>query len=458
MKYFAFILLALAGFAAAFGNPTSFAAGRSVPRSKLSAYVDEFGKGEEAAKPAKAPSATLSVYDEAAPTLYMSSLVYTITSVLKKSMSGELNLVIPEDFEIENLERFLEESIDLTEYNNGNGMSFSQIDDLIQNNREELLREFGDEDGENVFDQTVIRRIRENLSSEGMTEDPMKKVFLTHHRSVQRDVACVYTVVKDTINKRIIASFRGSISINDWLANVNARLIGMETPDKIRNKMEDELQERLLVHRGFYEYLFDNDKIRGDQRYDSLITDIRNAMNGEEGYSVYVTGHSLGGALATIFSLKLAGAGSSFDDIPRPITCITWAAPFSGTEGYRTAMENLEYEGLIRHIRINNEEDLVPTVPFISFGRKRQMKHTGINLRLKESGFMMEHSSRSNIWTAFRNSIFKPVFSGALAFHGLELHEGRLENIAEDLKGMKLDDLYKDETTVSKEFIEGQIR
>jgi len=454
------------GFAAAFGSPSSFSGhsptavtSSSSSSSKLSAYVDEFGQGEEASNLARAPPVTLSVYDEAAPALYMSTLVYTITSVLKKSMSGELTMDIPEDFGIENLERFLEESIDLTEYNDGNGMSFAQIDTLIQNNEQELFQAFvGDDEGDQVFDQTVIARIREDLSSEGMTEDPMTRVFLTHHRSIQQDVACVYTVVKDTINKRVIASFRGSVTLNDWLANLNALLTEMETPKKIRSKMEEDLQERILVHRGFYEYLFDNNQMRGDQRYDRLIQDIRDAIGGEDGYSVYITGHSLGGALATMFSLKLAGAGSSFDDIPRPVTCITYANPFSGTEGYRTAMEHLERDGFIRHLRINNEEDFVPTIPFISFGRKRQMKHIGVNLRLKESGFMLEHSSAANIWTAFRNSIFKPIFSGLTKWHGLELHEERLEKIAKDLQEMKLDDFYQDTTIVSKDFIDGKIR
>ncbi len=48
---------------------------------------------------------------------------------------------------------------------------------------------------------------------------------------------------------------------------------------------------------------------------------------------------SLGGALATVFAVKLAGSGSSFDHIPRPVTCITWAAPHQGTPAYRKAVE-----------------------------------------------------------------------------------------------------------------------
>ena len=72
---------------------------------------------------------------------------------------------------------------------------------------------------------------------------------------------------------------------------MNAIPRGMQTPDKIKDKMKGRLKERILVHRGFYHYLFDNEHRRGEQQYDQLISDIRHSLNGEEGYSIYVTGH-----------------------------------------------------------------------------------------------------------------------------------------------------------------------
>ena len=100
------------------------------------------------------------------------------------------------------------------------------------------------------------------------------------------------------INKRIIVSFRGSqgffISTRDWQTNFNARVVGLKTPKQIRDKMEGILQKRVLVHRGLYEYLFKNEytNIEGEpERYDKIIDDIKKAMNGEAGYSIYVTGH-----------------------------------------------------------------------------------------------------------------------------------------------------------------------
>ena len=40
-----------------------------------------------------------------------------------------------------------------------------------------------------------------------------------------------------------------------------------------------------------------------------------------------------------MFSFKLAGAGKKRDWVPRPLTCITFAAPFSGGSSYRAAFE-----------------------------------------------------------------------------------------------------------------------
>ena len=51
------------------------------------------------------------------------------------------------------------------------------------------------------------------------------------------------------------------------------------------------------------------------------------------------TTDSFAGAVAQLFSFKLAGAGSSTDRLPRPVTCVTLGAPKVGSGGYRAAFE-----------------------------------------------------------------------------------------------------------------------
>ena len=77
----------------------------------------------------------------------------------------------------------------------------------------------------------------------------------------------------------------------DWLSNFNIRATKMDTPELIRDKMEGVLQNRILVHSGFYNYLFENSRLDGDERFESIVSDITKVIGGEEGYSVYVTGH-----------------------------------------------------------------------------------------------------------------------------------------------------------------------
>ena len=84
------------------------------------------------------------------------------------------------------------------------------------------------------------------------------------------------------------------------------------------------------------------------------------------------------------------------------------------------------------------------------------MKHVGINLRLTSKEYLIQHSSNATFFTAFRNSIFKPVWAIG-KWHALQLHEKRLTEHATELKVLKFDDMYKDENIVSKAFNEGNI-
>lgn len=407
------------------------------------------------AKPVtQAPAVTANIYEEALPMLFASRLVYTFADIIAKVRDAEIALKLPEDFPLDDISQFQFHSLDLRAFNDGNGISFAQLNELLTINAEVIAPYFEDEDGE--YTKSVYNDIKQYFATSQGDEgsDPEKSYFLSTYRSLHNKVACVYGVVKDTQNKRIIVSFRGSQSPftnRDWQSNFNAKLTKMKTPKKIRDKMKGKLKERVYVHEGFYEYLFDNEKLEGQQRYDEILADVEPLM--EEGYSLYVTGHSLGGALATMFSFKIAGAGKKRDWVPRPVNCITYAAPFSGSGGYRDAFEQEEKDGWLRSLRINNGEDSVPTVPSTSLGIiKRNMKHPGMNLRLTDKGMRISHSSNVGLMNALRNSIFKPIWK-ALTWHGLALHEERMKYNIDRLTSTKLDDLYKDRKVVSKNFL-----
>jgi hypothetical protein len=73
---------------------------------------------------------------------------------------------------------------------------------------------------------------------------------------------------------------------------------------------------------------------------------------------LYVTGHSLGGALATLCALDLATALKSDPNVPKP-RLWTFAAPFVGDAQLYEALDHEMYE----QFRVINPNDWVPGVP-----------------------------------------------------------------------------------------------
>ena len=95
-----------------------------------------------------------------------------------------------------------------------------------------------------------------------------------------------------------------------------------------------------------------------------------------EGFDIYVTGHSLGGALAVYFGFKLAET----DKYP-VVNVISYASPYVGTDSFRDAFRTLERKNKLRHIRVSNENDAIPANPCIG-----GFKHAGVNLQLRKNG------------------------------------------------------------------------
>jgi len=401
----------------------------------------------------RAPVVTDNLYEESLPLLYASKLVYTFAELVEAARESKITLEIPEGFPVTNLKEFQEKSLDLESLNEeGNGLRFRDMIALIELNAEKIENIY-DDDMSNDLVLKILDTVKNYQNQKSMDGGDRKgDLYLATYRSIQAKVSCVYGVVKDTYKKRIIITFRGTQSqTRDWKSNLKANLEKMKTPTLVKDKLKGKLKEYVLVHEGFYEYLFDNDKIAGEQRYDRIVDDIRPLM--EEGYSVYVTGHSLGAALSQLFSFELAGEKSNSDWMPKPITCISYAAPRSGTSGYRTAVEQEETDGLLRMLRISNAEDIVPALPMWSLGiKKRTMKHVGINLRLKKKSYSIIHTTMTGTWNAVQSSIFKPVWK-LLRWHSLSLHDERISSNYEDLSAIMIDDLYKDKAVVSKDFL-----
>jgi len=423
----------------------------------------------------EAPSSKFSLWDETKMMLDLSTLVYNFADVVKVGRHHRVEWEFPEDFPVKNLTQFEHADLDLRRFG---GVSFGHVFELLKRNDDKLMKAIIEDEKTNKaytkFGVEILEEMKDLFKSDPGVEDD---IYLSTFRSVDNKKTLVYGIVKDTRNKKIVVSFRGSKGFRngrlinrDWNMNLQAFVTDMDTPEKVKDKMKGKTKERVLVHRGFSNYLFDNAREKGQQKYDEILDDLKDLM--EEGYSVYVTGHSLGAALATMFAFAIAGGGEETDFIPRPISCITFAAPFSGTNSYREAFEQEEKDGLIRSLRVTVAEDPVPALPFVSFSSflnpfPRAMKHCGINLMLPKGAgvYSVAHSSLdgavSGLSRKLKNSPLTKVGplieARGLKYHGTRKYNERLLEVEGDLEELTIDGLYKDKTVVSKDFLEGEL-
>jgi hypothetical protein len=145
---------------------------------------------------------------------------------------------------------------------------------------------------------------------------------------------------------------------------------------------------------------------------------VRALMEANPQYSLYTTGHSLGGALSTLFAFEAAAD----DQILKPVTCINIASPKVGNLAFRRAFQvrfcdgaevlpqarivlltvhslqfifqNLERKKHIRCLRIANHKDLVTLMPdrgsfslaYIACCQQGVYRHVGAQLKLYANG------------------------------------------------------------------------
>ena len=121
-----------------------------------------------------------------------SRLVYSFADVVAKARERDLTLELPDDFPLKDLSRFEKESLDLTEFNDGNGLTFNQIFEVLKKNEEALSEEFKDDDDE--YTRSLIRNMIKYRQSD---KDSDSGHYLATYRSVQEKVSCVYGVVKN---------------------------------------------------------------------------------------------------------------------------------------------------------------------------------------------------------------------------------------------------------------------
>lgn len=129
-------------------------------------------------------------------------------------------------------------------------------------------------------------------------------------------------------------AFRGTTDFRDWRTNFNF----------LKKKIYINEEDYIRVHRGFWSaYNFGGEDIEFDLNHLAELQE----------KPLYITGHSLGGALA-----QIATAYSTRDSIA---ACYTFGAPRVG---------NKKFDIVVKppHYRVTNNNDFVPGIPFTLWG------------------------------------------------------------------------------------------
>ena len=165
----------------------------------------------------------------------------------------------------------------------------------------------------------------------------------------------------------IVCVFRGSDTVEDWFANFQA----VRDPGPLNGT---------LAHEGFQ-----------DSLYPAVIA-LTNAIDriGINGRRIWITGHSLGGALCSLYAGMLIENGYAVYGI------YTFASPRPGDDTYATTLNAFMKSG--PHHRVVNDGDVVPHLPpepFFSYPGRRMI---------------LEYNKRSkstSAWTKLREKMFR---------------------------------------------------
>ena len=134
-------------------------------------------------------------------------------------------------------------------------------------------------------------------------------------------------------NKSIYVVFRGSISLQNWITDLDA----------VKTDYTSFPECKCQVHKGFY---VAEQKVIG-----GVIQEVTRLKNSKPDYALKVTGHSLGGALAQLTSMDLFKAGFS------PLV-YNFGQPRTGDQNYAKFATDR-----VTTWRVTHNKDMVPHLP-----------------------------------------------------------------------------------------------
>jgi len=364
----------------------------------------------------------LNLYEEADDMLLNAFLMFCIPDIRTLARQG----LLEGDAEI------LRRIVDLP-------ATLEDVVNVYEDNIELLTKELKSKERAQMYEETLTLK-KYNLDEETRKER-WQNIFLIHFEDSTEESECVYCISLNNVSKRVGIFFRGSVTKQDLRRDVKAVLSRIDNPVKA-----DHLAEKLEVHLGFKEYLYNEERLgakagneerttkklesekktpprdylcneerpigakAGNEerttkklesekktppfrmKYQIILEQVRELFNDHPDYRLYIAGHSLGGALTTLMALE-AGADEA---IPKPVTAITSGAPKVGNLDFLKAFEELERQKKLRFLQIANDRDVVTLSPpdqcspcFAMFFQSRRYRHVGLTVQLRSNGYIV---------------------------------------------------------------------
>ena len=199
-----------------------------------------------------------------------------------------------------------------------------------------------------------------------------------------------------------VVSFRGTENERDWITNLQYSLTPADSPQAEGRETTGK------VHQGFRDAFI------------SVRDQVDRYLPCAEGLPIFITGHSLGGALATLGAAHLSGWGLA--------ACYTFGAPRVGNKGFSRSLRTPVY-------RVVNPLDTVPLVPAWSQG----YRHAGARKRLRRtSHFDTLREIRNGLvrlWRLVRGqglSLYR-VYDTVDRWHNIRVYREKLRDEADGL-------------------------
>ncbi len=182
---------------------------------------------------------------------------------------------------------------------------------------------------------------------------------------VEANYAVAQNYFPDAKKKIYLVTFRGSASGTDWKINLKTERVnyGGRTLEEMQAIAAGTLDKTLpAVHSGFNSYVDTvlRSSVIGEN---GSLQGVFKRVQEEPGAHLLLTGHSLGGAVATLLGERLVSLG-----LPKEkFTVITFGAPAVGNEAFANA-----YGEKINLVRITNSNDPIPGSLQTFFGGYKQ--------------------------------------------------------------------------------------